>query len=250
MNYSFRTLKLSALSLLGLGIVLGSQVPAIAQTGNEASAPSQQAQMPEAAPSPSAQSPSAPSPAAPSIVDIAANSGSFDTLVAALKAADLVEALSGEGPLTVFAPPDAAFAALPSGVLEALLMPENKDLLTRVLTYHVVAGSAPANSLASGPVETLGGDVTVAVSPEQITVNGAKVLQADIQGSNGIIHVIDQVLVPEAVATELGDRMAAAAPATPATGSTVANPSSTGMADGMVNDMAEPESAAPVRGLW
>ncbi|MCS6779352.1 MAG: fasciclin domain-containing protein [Geminicoccaceae bacterium] len=134
------------------------------------------------------------------IVDTAIGAGSFNTLVAAVKAADLVDALKAEGPITVFAPTDEAFAKLPPGTLEALLKPENKDKLTAILTYHVVAGKVMAKDAAGAKVElpTLQGQtITVDGTGTGVTVNGAKVVGADVTASNGVIHVIDTVILPQ-----------------------------------------------------
>lgn len=134
----------------------------------------------------------------PDIVTIAVEAGQFNTLAAALEAADLVEVLQGEGPFTVFAPTDEAFAALPEGTLEELLLPENKEQLVSILTYHVVPGVVLSTDLESGEVTTVeGSDVTVEVSEEGVTVDGANVISADIEASNGVIHVIDAVILPE-----------------------------------------------------
>mmetsp|Transcript_688 Transcript_688/g.1452 ORF Transcript_688/g.1452 Transcript_688/m.1452 type:complete len:339 (-) Transcript_688:71-1087(-) len=130
------------------------------------------------------------------IVDIAAGNPDFSTLVAAVQAADLVDALSGEGPLTVFAPTDEAFAALPEGTLETLLLPENKQMLTDILTYHVVGANAHSSALAPGPVETLNGATVEVTTGEGVMVNDANVVAADILANNGIIHVIDKVILP------------------------------------------------------
>lgn len=131
------------------------------------------------------------------IVDIASADKSLSTLVTAVKAADLVETLSGKGPFTVFAPTNDAFAALPKGTLEELLKPENKHELQEILTYHVVSGAIDSKSLKSGPLKTVEGEeVNVKVENGQVTVNGAKVITADIKASNGVIHVIDGVLHP------------------------------------------------------
>ncbi len=134
------------------------------------------------------------------IVDVAASNGSFDTLVAAIQAAGLAETLSGEGPYTVFAPTDEAFAALPEGTLEQLLLPENQEALTQILTYHVVAGEVPSSDVTTGMVPTVeGDDLDVVADAGSVTVNGANVTQPDIAASNGVIHVIDTVLVPSSV---------------------------------------------------
>lgn len=140
----------------------------------------------------------AAAPAPGDIVDVAAGAGSFNTLVAAVKAADLVDALKGDGPLTVFAPTDEAFAALPDGTLDSLLLPENKETLKGILLYHVVAGKVMSADL-SGTVnaETLQGEsIEIVASSSGVTVNGANVTAADVAASNGVIHVIDAVLLP------------------------------------------------------
>jgi uncharacterized surface protein with fasciclin (FAS1) repeats len=133
------------------------------------------------------------------VVDIAVGSADHSTLVAAVTAAGLVETLSGTGPFTIFAPTNAAFAALPAGTVEGLLKPESKDQLTSVLTYHVVAGNVLAADLQDGQkVTTLNGqELTVAIKDGVVTINGAKVTAADLAGSNGVIHVIDAVLLPK-----------------------------------------------------
>ncbi len=129
------------------------------------------------------------------IVDVAAEAGSFTTLLAAAEAAGLVETLSGEGPLTVFAPTDEAFAALPEGTVEGLLA--DTDALTAVLTYHVVAGAVMSGDLSDGmsAATVNGADITIGVG-DAVTVNDATVIAADIEASNGVIHVIDSVLLP------------------------------------------------------
>lgn len=132
------------------------------------------------------------------IVDTAVAAGQFNTLAAALTAAGLVDTLKGEGPFTVFAPTDAAFAALPAGTVDNLLKPENKDRLVAVLTYHVVAGSYPASRVASlSEATTVNGDsIDIRTSGGSVMVDGATVLKADVAASNGVIHVIDKVLMP------------------------------------------------------
>ncbi len=137
------------------------------------------------------------------IVDIAAANPDFETLVAAVTAAGLVDTLSGEGPFTVFAPTDDAFAALPAGTVETLLMPENKDQLTAVLLYHVVPGKVMAGDIPAGTMaaDTAGGEkVCVTLDGGVMLVDGtgakANVTAADIEASNGVIHVIDKVILP------------------------------------------------------
>ncbi len=131
------------------------------------------------------------------IVDIAAANEDFSTLVAAVKAAGLVDTLKGDGPFTVFAPTNDAFAALPEGTLDDLLKPENKDKLTAILTYHVVAAKVTAADVKPGEVETVNGKkFTVKVDDGTVMVDNAKVVKTDIKGSNGVIHVIDAVILP------------------------------------------------------
>jgi uncharacterized surface protein with fasciclin (FAS1) repeats len=133
------------------------------------------------------------------IVDTAVAAGSFKTLVAALKAADLTDTLKGKGPFTVFAPTDDAFKKLPPGTLESLLKPENKAKLRAVLTYHVVAGKVTSTEVVKlTSAKTLNGQsVSIGTSAGSVMVNNARVVKADIPASNGVIHVIDTVLLPE-----------------------------------------------------
>jgi uncharacterized surface protein with fasciclin (FAS1) repeats len=132
------------------------------------------------------------------IVDTAVDAGQFQTLAAALGAAGLVETLKGPGPFTVFAPTDAAFAKLPAGTVEDLLKPENKDRLTAILTYHVVPGEVMAADVVKmSKAGTVNGKaVNIAVEGGTVMINDAKVAAADIQASNGVIHVIDAVILP------------------------------------------------------
>ena len=133
------------------------------------------------------------------LVDVASANGSFKTLTAALKAAGLVDTLKGPGPFTVFAPTDAAFAKLPKGTVETLLRPENKAQLVKILTYHVVSGEVLSTTLKSGKVKTVEGDtVNVSVQKSGVTINKSKVTAVDVKASNGVIHVIDTVLMPSA----------------------------------------------------
>lgn len=138
-----------------------------------------------------------PNMAKNTIVDVAVANGSFKTLTAALKAAGLVETLEGNGPFTVFAPTDAAFAKLPAGTVEMLLKPENKAALVRILTYHVVSGNVFSTDLKSGEVNTLeGSPVNVVTSREGFMINKSNVQAVNVKASNGVIHVIDTVLMP------------------------------------------------------
>ncbi|MEO0793814.1 MAG: fasciclin domain-containing protein [Verrucomicrobiota bacterium] len=131
------------------------------------------------------------------IVTTAMASGKFQTLVTAVAAADLVETLQGEGPYTVFAPTDEAFAKLPAGTVESLLKPENKDKLAAILTYHVVPGKVMAADVQTGKVATANGaSASVEVSESGVTIDGANVVATDIVTGNGVIHVIDTVILP------------------------------------------------------
>ena len=133
------------------------------------------------------------------IVEVAQGNADFSTLVAAITAAGLGDALSGEGPFTVFAPTNAAFEALPEGLLEKLLLPENKEVLTKILTYHVVASKVMAADVAAGDVTTLEGSAFAITTEGGVKVNASNVTSTDVAASNGVIHVIDAVLVPASV---------------------------------------------------
>ena len=130
------------------------------------------------------------------VFDIASTTDGFATLTAALTAAGLAEAFQAEGESTVFAPTDDAFAALPAGVLDALLLPENQQLLIQILTYHVIQGNVLSTDIVDGDVPTAEGQNVTLKTGEFITVNGSKVIAADVVASNGVIHGIDAVLLP------------------------------------------------------
>jgi uncharacterized surface protein with fasciclin (FAS1) repeats len=132
------------------------------------------------------------------IVDTAVAAGQFQTLAAALEAADLVGTLKGDGPFTVFAPTDAAFAKLPAGTVESLLKPENREQLVAILTYHVVPGKVEAAQVINLDAATTvnGQDVQITVADNGVQVNNANVIKTDIDASNGVIHVIDTVILP------------------------------------------------------
>lgn len=138
-------------------------------------------------------------PSAPDIVDTAVKAGKFNTLVAAVKAAGLVETLKGEGPFTVFAPTDEAFAKLPKGTVESLLKPENKEKLVAILTYHVVPGKVMAKDVVKlCEAKTVQGSaVKIVVDGTKVSVDGANVVKTDIETSNGVIHIIDSVILPK-----------------------------------------------------
>ena len=133
------------------------------------------------------------------IVDTAVGAGQFSTLVAAVQAAGLVDVLKGDGPYTVFAPTDDAFAALPAGTVENLLKPENKDQLVAVLTYHVIPGKVMSGDIAGQmvkPASVQGSAIDINASGDGVMVNDASVIAADVGASNGVIHVIDKVILP------------------------------------------------------
>ena len=132
------------------------------------------------------------------IVDTAVENGSFKTLVVAVKAAGLVDILKGKGPFTVFAPTDAAFAKLPKGTIASLLKPENKSKLVAILTHHVLAGAVPSKAVVGKKLspKTVNGTLLSVDGTKGVMVSGAKVVSADVKASNGIIHVIDKVLLP------------------------------------------------------
>jgi uncharacterized surface protein with fasciclin (FAS1) repeats len=142
--------------------------------------------------------PTTAKPTGKTIVTLAAGNKNFTTLVSALKAADLVDTLSAQGPYTVFAPTNTAFAKLPKATLANLLKPENKEQLKKILTYHVIPGAVTSKMLKSGEkVATVeGGNVTVSISGKKVKINNANVILADVKASNGIIHAIDTVLIP------------------------------------------------------
>ncbi len=139
---------------------------------------------------------SAPETAVGTVVDVAVGAGGFEILVAAVTAADLVDTLNSAGPFTVFAPTDEAFAALPAGILDALLLPKNKAILAKILTYHVVSGMVMAADVTDGDVATVEGQTVKLSTMGGVTVNGAPVVSSDVMASNGVIHAIDGVLLP------------------------------------------------------
>ena len=134
------------------------------------------------------------------LIVLANTNGSFKTLIKALTAAGLIDTLQGEGPFTIFAPTDAAFAKLPQDAVRDLLKPENKEILLKVLTYHVVSGKVLSSDLKSGELKSLQGDpISIKVNSNGVEVNDAKVTKADIQGSNGVIHQIDTLILPPSI---------------------------------------------------
>jgi uncharacterized surface protein with fasciclin (FAS1) repeats len=180
----------AALTLALAACSSGSDSSTTTTTSATAAAPSA-----SASPSTSASA----STAGSTVVGIASANSDFSTLVSAVKAAGLVDTLNGTGPFTVFAPTDAAFAALPAGVLDKLLMPENKATLTKILTYHVLPTEVKAADVTAGNVTTVEGSPLAITTAGGVKVGGATVTKTDIDASNGVIHVIDKVLVPPGV---------------------------------------------------
>lgn len=181
--------------ILSAGAFLG--VPALADNYTDSMESSTQTQ----------QMPMNESDSAASIVEVASGNESFNTLTQALQAAGLADKLSQPGPYTVFAPTDEAFNQLPDGALEYLLQPENQEVLQQVLSYHVIPQQVTADEITSGEVVTLGGGLAVDVMEDRIVVNNASVINPNIQASNGVIHAVNRVLLPEnlqnALAAEL-----------------------------------------------
>ena len=158
------------------------------------------------------------------IVEVASSTTGFSTLVTALQAANVNSVLTGEGPFTVFAPTDAAFATLPAGTLDALLMPSNRDLLVKLLYNHVAYGDVTSDQLQVGMLDTFDGDVAIGITPNGVMVDRANVIQADVDASNGVIHAVDRVLVPAGFTEQLQARLTA--------------PASTSAANSQVTDSA------------
>lgn len=169
----------------------------LALAGCSSSSDSTAATSAAASPTMAASEAAAAPAAAGDIIDIASTTKGFSTLAAAVTAAGLVDTLKGPGPFTVFAPTDAAFAALPAGVLDALLLPANRDALIKILKYHVVAGAVMSGDIMDGQVATVEGQkVTLSTDNGNYYVEAGTVVQADVVGSNGVIHAIDVVLLP------------------------------------------------------
>jgi transforming growth factor-beta-induced protein len=184
--------------LVALAIFLAACAPAATSTPAPTAVPTIAKPTATSMPEPTATQQPTATAAPQTIVDIAAGDGRFKTLVAALQAAGLVDTLNGAGPFTVFAPTDDAFAQLPAGTVESLLKPENKDKLVQILTYHVVAGkvmAADAAKLTSADTVAML-PLTIKADMGKVMINNATVVQADVTASNGVIHIIDTVLLP------------------------------------------------------
>jgi uncharacterized surface protein with fasciclin (FAS1) repeats len=265
-----------AASLLGAGLLSASMVVTAPANASVLVEPRIRRGTDTAQPS---VTPPARAQASKNVVEIADTTAGFTTLSAALKAANLGSILSGDGPFTVFAPTDAAFEALPDGALEALLLPANRDLLVKVLYNHVGYGDFTSDRLASGSFETFDGSVNVAIVPTGVTVDGARVVQADVDANNGVVHAVDKVLLPNGFVSQLEARINSAAtpstssptplqqgainrpaapvaPAAPATTATPAAPRPAAPATTATPAAPRPAAPAapaaqqPVRGLW
>lgn len=182
---------LAPLAIIGLLVSCGGDDSDVAST----EAPTTEAPSTEA-PADESLTSEAPAEEAQDIVAIASANDDFSTLVAAVAAAGLVEVLQGEGPFTVFAPTNDAFAALPAGLVDKLLLPENKDVLVKILTYHVVSGAVLAADVTAGEVPSVEGQNITVTTEGGVMVNDANVVATDIIASNGVIHVIDAVILP------------------------------------------------------
>lgn len=177
---------------IATAVIAGAAALTLAACGSSSSSTAT-----ETSPAPASSSPAASEPATTgTIVDVAAANPDFTTLVAAVKAAGLAETLSGTGPFTVFAPTNAAFEALPAGLVDKLLLPENKDVLTKILTYHVLAAEVKAADVKPGKAATVNGAEITITTDGGVKVDDAMVTATDVVASNGVIHVIDKVLVP------------------------------------------------------
>ncbi len=185
---------LLGLAGLGLATAIGACAPTTDTSTTTGESPVTESPIAE---SPIAGSPTATAGANATIDQVVSSNASFSTLNSAIQAAELESTLSGTGPYTVFAPTDAAFAALPPGTLDQLLLPENKAQLQQLLSYHVVPGSVTSAQITPGEVNTVeGAPVNITTSAGEVTVGNARVTEPDITASNGVIHAIDQVLLP------------------------------------------------------
>jgi len=209
--HTFTTKRFAVLAGIAASALFGA--PAIAQ-GYQSPAEMQQSptntQMQQSPTDAQMQQPavSQPAPTANSIVGVASGNQSFTTLTQAIQAAGMTDLLSGEGPYTVFAPTDEAFAQLPDGALQFLLQPENRELLRQVLAYHVVPREVASNQIATGAIEAIGGGLAVRVtSDNRVIVNNASVIQPDIQANNGVIHAVNRVLLPETLQRQISSRL-------------------------------------------
>lgn len=187
---------MKTVSIAVVALAAALSLGACSSSSNETAA-TPDASAPASAPAPvETVTPSQEAMTGGTLIDVASSTEGFATLTAALTAAGLAEGFKGEGPVTVFAPTDEAFAALPAGVLDALLLPENQELLIKILAYHLIEGNVLAADIVDGDVPTAEGQNVTLKTGEFVTVNGSKVITADVVASNGVIHGIDAVLLP------------------------------------------------------
>lgn len=187
---------MKTVSIAVVALAAALSLGACSSSSNETAA-TPDASAPASAPAPvETLTPSQEAMTGGTLIDVASSTEGFATLTAALTAAGLAEGFKGEGPVTVFAPTDEAFAALPAGVLDALLLPENQELLIKILAYHLIEGNVLAADIVDGDVPTAEGQNVTLKTGEFVTVNGSKVITADVVASNGVIHGIDAVLLP------------------------------------------------------
>jgi len=187
---------LAPLAIIGLLVSCGGDDSDVASTEAPTTEAPADESMTSEAPADESMTTEAPAEEAQDIVAIASANEDFSTLVAAVAAAGLVEVLQGEGPFTVFAPTNDAFAALPAGLVDKLLLEENKDVLVKILTYHVVSGAVLAADVTAGEVASVEGQNITVTTEGGVMVNNANVVATDIIASNGVIHVIDAVILP------------------------------------------------------
>ena len=187
---------LAPLAIIGLLVSCGGDDSDVASTEAPTTEAPADESMTSEAPADESMTTEAPAEEAQDIVAIASANEDFSTLVAAVAAAGLVEVLQGEGPFTVFAPTNDAFAALPAGLVDKLLLEENKDVLVKILTYHVVSGAVLAADVTAGEVPSVEGQNITVTTEGGVMVNNANVVATDIIASNGVIHVIDAVILP------------------------------------------------------
>ncbi len=189
-------------ALLAASAVFSLSVHAY-QGGERTHGPERGADTERPAPPPPGAQPPAPPPVAPqadgpNIIEAAKEQGDFNTLTKALETAGLIDVLQGEGPFTIFAPTDEAFEALPEGTLDELMEPQNRQQLLQILAFHVVPGEVRGDDVEPGEVPTgLGLPAEITVDGDEVRIDGARVVQTDISASNGVVHVIDSVMIPE-----------------------------------------------------
>jgi uncharacterized surface protein with fasciclin (FAS1) repeats len=205
-SFSFRSLSFLSAFFIALGTVtVSAQTPSPTPTTSPTPTPSPTpTTSPTPKPSPSPAPGNTSNRSASDLLQQASSAGSFTTLEKIVQTAGLTKTLQNRGGrYTIFAPTDAAFAALPAGTLEKLLRPQNRQLLTRILAYHVAPGEYPSNKLKTGGVKTLGGGLAIEVTPQRVIVNDGSVVQADIRASNAVIHAVNRVFLSRELRQEI-----------------------------------------------